>query len=106
MLRTGSMSALIAAGLVVAPAQANVRSESLHLRVGPGVTATITTATMRASCGDDADCRFDVPANASFDIVATGRAATDLRWTGCNAQPQPGRCRVEMRGQAVLVTVR
>ena len=104
MPRTGLI--LIAAGLAVAPANASAGSESLHLRVGPGVTATITTGTMRASCGDDADCKFDVPANASFDIVAIGRAASELRWTGCSAQPQPDRCRIEMRGQAVLVTVR
>jgi len=106
MLRAGLMSVVIAAGLSATPAPASTPSKSLHLRVGPGVTATIATPTMRASCGDDAVCQFDVPANATFDIVASGRSASDLRWTGCDAQPQPGRCRVEMRGRSVLVTVR
>ena len=104
MLRMGFM--LIAAALAVAPAQASTRSETLRLRVGPGVTATIATGTLRASCGDDANCHFDVPANATFDIVAEGRAARDLHWSGCSAQPQPDRCRVQMRGETVLVTVR
>jgi hypothetical protein len=107
MLRSQSIRVLITLALAAgAAAQAHGKDDLLHLRVGPGVNATFSLEKMRAACGDNAVCQFDVPSNAAFDIVANGRPSRDYRWTGCTAQPEPDRCRVEIRSRAVLVTVR
>jgi len=88
------------------PAHAQAGGESLRLRVGPGIDASIATATMHFSCSDDADCRFDVPRDSTFDVVARSNRARELRWTGCKSLPGANRCRVEVRDAVVLVTVR
>ena len=113
MSHTRSIAALLAIGatlalslLAVSPAIAASRASALHLRVGPGVTATVSTASMHISCGDDADCVFDVPANSTFDVLARGPRGDALRWSGCSSQPESNRCRVEMRSAPVLITVR
>ncbi|HEY7005120.1 MAG TPA: hypothetical protein VH392_01415 [Sphingomicrobium sp.] len=107
MLQSRSTRLLAAALSLAVATAANARtSGDLHLRVGPGVNATFTSRGLSGACGDDAVCQFDVPADAVFEIVAEGRAKRDYRWTGCTSQPQPDRCRVEVRGQTVLVTVR
>jgi hypothetical protein len=92
--------------LAVSPAIAGNRDSALRLHVGAGITATIATASMHFSCSDDADCKFDIPANSTLDVVARGPRGDALRWTGCSSQPEAGRCRVEIQGQPVLVTVR
>ena len=92
--------------LAVSPALAGTREGAFHLRVGPGVTASITTSSMHISCGDDANCVFDVPRNATFDVVASGTRGDALRWTGCSSQPDANRCRVVMHSEPVMVTVR
>ena len=79
---------------------------NFFLRVGPGINASVRTASMHLSCSDDAKCRFEVPANSTFDVVASGGAGHPFRWTGCNAQLEANRCRVEVRGNAVSITVR
>ncbi|HET9812935.1 MAG TPA: hypothetical protein VFP57_04665 [Sphingomicrobium sp.] len=103
---TAPLAALSMAIAVAAPAQARSALESLQLRVGPRINATIRTAEVHLSCSDDADCRFDVPANSGFDIVARGAPGQAFHWSGCSAQPAANRCRVEMRGEPVLITVR
>ena len=112
MSRTQSMATLFAVTatlvlslLAVSPALAATNS-LFHLRVGPGVTATATTGTMRASCGDDARCQFDVPAHSSFEVVAQASRGAPLRWTGCAAVLEANRCRVEVGSEPVLITVR
>jgi len=79
---------------------------NFYLRVGPGINASVRTASMHLSCSDDANCRFEVPANSAFDIIASGRAGHPLRWTGCNSQLEANRCRVEIRSDPVSITVR
>jgi len=81
-------------------------SSNFFLRVGPGVNATVRTASMHLSCSDDARCRFEVPRNSTFELVATAGAGHQFRWTGCNAQLEANRCRVEVRGGTVSITVR
>jgi hypothetical protein len=100
-LATGLASS-IASG---APFFADARS-NFYLHVGPGINATVTTADMHMSCSDDADCRFQVPANATYDVVAKGAAGHRFQWTGCSAQAQANRCRVIVRDDSVLITVR
>ena len=97
---------LVLSLLAVSPALAGTREGAFHLRVGPGVTASITTSAMHISCGVDANCVFDVPTNATFDVVASAPRREALRWTGCSSQPDTNRCRVVMRNEPVLVTVR
>jgi hypothetical protein len=93
--------------LVAAAAPAWAAAESnLYLRVGPGIHASITTAEIQLSCSGDASCRFDVPPDSTFEIVASGAAGHPLRWTGCSAQSDANRCRVDIEDDAVLVTVR
>jgi hypothetical protein len=111
MLRTKLNAAAIAAVLTFSiatgsSAQAKVNENSLHLRVGPGINATINTPSMRFSCGDDADCKFDVPSNSTFDVVAQSARGREFHWTGCSSLPEQNRCRVQLRDQAALVTVR
>jgi len=108
MTQRKSTRLLVAAALSVvaaAPAYAGAGGD-LHLRVGPGVNASFTSQSIRGACGDNAVCQFDVPSNAVFEIVAEGRSDRNYRWTGCTSQPEPNRCRVEIRGRAALVTVR
>ena len=113
MSRTRSIAALLAVTatlalslLAVSPAIAGTSDSSLRLRVGAGVVATVKTSAMNISCGDDAKCVFDVPANSTFDVVARGPRGDALRWTGCSSQPEDNRCRVVMRSEPVLITVR
>jgi hypothetical protein len=87
------------------PAQA-AGGSNFFLRVGPGINATVRTASMHLSCSDDASCRFEVPPNSAFDVVASGGAGHPLRWTGCNAQSEGNRCRVQVRDAAVRITIR
>ena len=68
--------------------------------------ATASIGTMRASCGDDAKCQFDVPANSSFDVVANGSQGEPLHWGGCASLRSGDRCHVEVGTVPVLVTVR
>jgi hypothetical protein len=113
MSRTQSMATLFAVTatlvlslLAVSPAIAGTHDSSLRLRVGAGVIATVKTDSMNISCGDDAKCVFDVPVNSTFDVVARAPRGGSLQWTGCSSQPDANRCRVVMRSEAVLVTVR
>ena len=111
MLKAKSWAAVsLAAAMLLAalgtPVQARVNGDTLHLRVGPEINATITTATMHLSCSDNADCRFDVPSNSTFDVVAQSLRGRKFRWTGCSLLPEPNRCRVQVREETVLVTVR
>ena len=45
-------------------------------------------------------------ADSTFDVVARAPRGGSLQWTGCSSQPDANRCRVVMRSEAVLVTVR
>jgi hypothetical protein len=85
------------------PAQA--AGSNLFLRVGAGINAAIHTSKMHLWCGDDASCRFEVPANSTFYVVATG-ARRPSRWSGCVVQSDPNICRVDVQGDAAFVTVR
>jgi len=113
MSRTRSIATIFAVAatlmlslLAVSPALAAPRQGALYLRVGPGVVATVKTSSMNISCGDDAKCVFDVPANSTFDVFASGPRGDSLRWTGCSSQPEADRCRVVMRSEPVRITVR
>jgi hypothetical protein len=107
MFQTKSHLIIAAALFVAAASPADARAAGdLHLRVGPGINAAFTSRTVSGACGDNAVCQFDVPADAVFEILAEGRSDRNYRWTGCTSQPSPDRCRVEVRGQTVLVTVR
>ena len=105
MVRRTLIAATGMALLAGAPVDAGGAS-NLYLRVGPGINATIMTAEMHLSCSDDASCRFEVPPNATYDIVASGASGRQFRWSGCTAEPQANRCRVSVRHDAVLITVR
>ena len=112
MSRTQSMATLFAVTatlvlslLAVSPALA-AETSLFNLRVGPGVTATATTDTMRLSCSDDARCQFDLPANSSFDVIAHASRGPALHWTGCAALVEANRCHVEVGSNPVLITVR
>jgi hypothetical protein len=103
-LRIAPAAAAVLWVAAAAPAWAAAES-NLYLRVGPGIHASITTAEIHLSCSGDASCRFDVPPDSTFEIVASGAAGHPLRWTGCSAQSDANRCRVDMRGDEVLITV-
>ena len=79
---------------------------NLLVEVGPGVNATIDTAGIFLSCSDDARCRFEVPPNATYELIGRGPRGHALRWAGCTAQPAPERCRVQVGARPVSITVR
>lgn len=79
---------------------------NFFLRVGPGVNATVLTPSMHLSCSDDANCKFEVPPNSTFDIVASAGGGHQFQWAGCTVQPDGDRCRVHVREDAVRITVR
>jgi hypothetical protein len=91
--------------LIGCAASAQAAGSNLFLHVGPGINAAIHTDQMHLWCGDDASCRFEVPPNSSFYIVATGARRTG-QWTGCTVQLDPSICRVDVRRGPALVTVR
>ena len=98
--------AILAASSSLASTDASAAGNLLNLRVGPGIRAAFVTGTMSASCSDNAVCSFDIPSNSEFDIIAEAHPRRNFRWTGCSSQSQPATCRVEVRGNAVSVTVR
>ena len=81
-------------------------ASNFYLHVGPGLTATVRATNLHISCSDNADCRFAVPANTRFDVLATGRSAASLIWSGCSAQPVANRCPVTVGHEPVTITVR
>ena len=79
---------------------------NLFVRVGPGVNAMVKTSSMHLSCSDDASCMFEVPPNSTLDVVASAGAGHRFQWTGCTEQLDGDRCRVQVRRDAVHITVR
>ena len=106
----GRLAAVSAVLFIGAPLHATANSRVLDLHVGSGIHAAIAmstkTTTMRVSCSDDANCRFELPPNVAFDIVASGGSGHRFQWTGCNPLPEADRCRVQARADAAQVTVR
>jgi uncharacterized protein YraI len=96
----------LAAASAAAPVSAKSTGDLLHLRVGPGVSASFTTATMRVSCGDNADCVFSVAPNSTFDVIARAPRGHNLQWAGCTPLPEANTCRVEIHDEPALVSVR
>jgi hypothetical protein len=96
----------LAAASAATPVSAKSTGGFLHLRVGPGVSASLTTATMRVSCGDNADCVFSVAPNSTFDVIARAPRGHNLQWAGCTPLPEANTCRVEIHDEPVLVSVR
>jgi hypothetical protein len=99
----------IALGIAPRPASASeraTRQASLHLTVGPGVTAWSGQDGMTFTCGDDADCRIDVRDGAVLEISATNRNGRTLRWSGCAAIDKANRCTLRVGAPGASVTVR
>ena len=105
MVREVWLAAILASAASAAMAE-RAAAGNLSMHVGADVMVTVSLTSGHYSCGHNADCIFEVPSNAVLDVVASGGSGRQLRWTGCTALAGTNRCRVEMHGRPVQISVR